>query len=270
VCSNTLPTELSFTTLIGINVPNINKYFLHLIRIGHFLKVHRAISVLSALLITSPCQAITFSDWVTNEVGAFLSTYSESLKSEKGYRLDYKTGKIDPRLNLSLCNSPAIFSFQSDPMYRNKTTVKVECNDKKRWSIFVGVKVNIFKTVWVASQTLPRNHRLTHADLQQAEIQINKSRKGYFDNQSKLLGMRLRRSINEGLAFYPSLLSPPKVIERGDTVVISALSQVISVEVLGTAMSDGKLGQQISVKNKRSSRIIRATVVAKGKVAVPM
>jgi len=251
-------------------VPNINKYFLHLIRIGHFLKVHRAIFVLSTLLTALPCQAITFSDWVTGEVGTFLSTYGERLKSEKGYRFDYKTGKIDPRLNLSLCKSPALFSFQSDPMSRNKTTVKVECQDKKRWSIFVGVKVNIFKSVWVASQTLPRNHRITRADLQQDEIQINKSRKGYFDKQSKLLGMRLRRSIQEGHAFYPGLLSSPKVVVRGDTVVISALSKVISVEMLGTAMSDGKLGQQISVKNKKSSRIIRATVIAKGKVAVPM
>lgn len=251
-------------------MPNINKYFIHLIRIGHFLKVHRAILVLSALLTSLPLQAVTFSDWISSEVGVFLKDYSETLKSDKGYRLEYKTGNIDPRLNLLICESPAIFSFQSDPLSRNKSTIKIECKDKKRWSIFVGVKIDIFKEAWVASQTLPRKHRITQSDIDRAEIQINKSQKGYFDNKNKILGMHLRRSIKEGQAFYPGLLSSPKVIERGDTVVISALSQVISVKMLGTAMSDGKIGQQISVKNKKSSRVIRAMVTGKGKVSIPM
>lgn len=251
-------------------MPNINKYFLHLIRIGHFLKVHRAILVLCLLLIANPCRAVTFSDWITGEVETFLTAYTEKLKSEKDYRFEYKVGNIDPRLNLKPCESTTQFSFQSDPMSRNKTTIKVECNDTKRWSLFITAKINIFKSVWVASQTLPRNHRITKADLYQSEIQINKSSKGYFSNENRVLGMRLRRSIQEGHAYYPGLLSSPKVIERGDTVVISAFSQVISVEMLGTAMSDGKLGQQIAVRNKKSSRVVRATVIAKGKVAVPM
>ncbi len=220
--------------------------------------------------MANPSQATTFSDWITAEVNTFLTTYTEKLKSEKNYRFEYKTGNIDPRLNLKPCNSTTKFSFQSDPLTRSKTTIKVECNDKKRWSLFIAVKVNIFKSVWVASQTLPRNHRISEADLLQAEIQINKSRKGHFSKKNKLLGMRLRRSILEGNPYYPELLSSPKVIERGDTVVISALSQVISVKMLGTAMSDGKLGQQIAVRNKKSSRVVRATVMAKGKVSVQM
>ena len=101
-------------------------------------------------------------------------------------------------------------------------------------------------------------------------IQINKHRKGFFVNQQNIVGMLIRRSIQSGDVFYPGMLAPPKVIARGDTVIISALSDVISVQMMGTALSDGKLGQQISVRNKKSERVVRATVVSRGRVSVPM
>lgn len=254
----------------GISVPCIIKYCLLLISIGQFLKVHRAILVLAILLTTLPSKAATFSEWASNEAHLFLTELTDSLLSEKGYRSTFDIGNIDPRLNLSVCNKPIEFHLQGNPLTRQNNTLKLECNDQKHWSIFVGVSISTFKKVWVTSQTLPRNHRISQNDLELREIQTNQSRHGYFINKNNLVGMKLRRALQAGDIIYPSVLSPPKVVERGDTVVISAISPTISVEMLGTAMSDGKLGQQIAVKNKKSNRVIRATVVAKGKVSVPM
>ncbi|WP_250658456.1 flagellar basal body P-ring formation chaperone FlgA [Alkalimarinus coralli] len=251
-------------------MPCLDKYCLLLISIGHFLKVRRAILVLLLLFSITPVNASTFSEWASQETRFFLDEYSQTLASEKNYRSNYKIGNIDPRLNLTKCSTPLSFTFQGDPLERNKNTIKVVCSDKKRWSIFVGAEINIYKEVWVASQTLPRGQRVKKSDLERAEIQVNKFRKGYFVNQQNIVGMLLRRSIQAGDVFYPGLLLPPKVVARGDTVVISALSDTISVQMMGTAMSDGKLGQQIPVKNKKSQRVVRATVISKGQVVVPM
>lgn len=249
---------------------SVNKYCLLLISIGYILKVRSAILVLLLLLVATPGSASSFSEWASQEAKQFLEDYSNTIAADKGYRSDFKIGNIDPRLNLAACIKPLSIAFQSDPLERNKNTLKVTCNDQKRWSIFVGATIDIFKDVWVANQTLPRGYRVKASDLERAEIQINQSRQGYFVNKHNIVGMLLRRNIQAGDVFYPGLLLPPKIIARGDSVVISALSDTISVQMMGTALSDGKLGQQISVKNKKSNRVVRATVVSKGKVAVVM
>ena len=249
---------------------SFDKYCLLLISIGHFSKVRSAIFILLSLLLATPVNASSFSAWATQETQLYIEQYIERLTTEDDYRTNFKIGNIDPRLNLSICKSPLSFTFQGNPLERSKNTIKVTCTDQKRWSIFVGAKIDIFKDVWVASQTLPRGHRVRQSDLEHSEIQINKHRKGFFVNQQNIVGMLIRRSIQSGDVFYPGMLAPPKVIARGDTVIISALSDVISVQMMGTALSDGKLGQQISVRNKKSERVVRATVVSRGRVSVPM
>ncbi|MFD2228783.1 flagellar basal body P-ring formation chaperone FlgA [Alkalimarinus sediminis] len=253
-----------------LNKHRFDKYCLLLISIGHFLEVRRAIFVLLLVFVASPSTAQPFSEWASQQALQFLEDYSKKIAADKGFRSDYKIGNIDPRLNLAACEKPLEITFQSDPLERNKNTLRLTCHDQKRWSIFVGAKIDIFNDVWVASQTLPRGYRVKKSDLERDEIQINQSRQGYFVNPQNIVGMTLKRSIQAGNVFYPGLLIPPKVIERGDTVVISALSNTISVQMMGVALSDGKLGQQISVRNKKSDRVVRATVISKGKVSVPM
>lgn len=251
-------------------INSANKYGLTIVSIGHIFKLRRPIFAIVLLLLAIPASATSFSQWASQEAEQYLSKYSEKLEAEKGFRSDYKIGNIDPRLNLNKCTLPLDIAFQSNPLERNKNTLKVTCHDQKRWSIFVGATINIYKEVWVASQTLRRGQRVKNADLKRAEIQVNQSRQGYFVNKQNITGMVMRRSIQAGDVFYPGILVPPKIIERGDTVVISALSDTISVRMMGVALSDGKLGQQISVKNKKSARVVRARVVGKGQVTVPM
>jgi len=62
----------------------------------------------------------------------------------------------------------------------------------------------------------------------------------------------------------------PKLIRRGDQVVIVATTGGISVRMAGTAMADGRRDEQITVKNKSSNRLIKVRVVAPGTVQAVM
>jgi flagellar basal body P-ring formation protein FlgA len=53
-------------------------------------------------------------------------------------------------------------------------------------------------------------------------------------------------------------------------VVISARSGAINVRMPGEALSGGILGQQISVRNLTSQRVIKARVMGPGQVEVEM
>jgi flagella basal body P-ring formation protein FlgA len=52
--------------------------------------------------------------------------------------------------------------------------------------------------------------------------------------------------------------------------VIMASTQGIMIKMRGTAMQDGELGQQISVKNNQSKRIVKARVSDSGLVSVTL
>jgi flagella basal body P-ring formation protein FlgA len=65
-------------------------------------------------------------------------------------------------------------------------------------------------------------------------------------------------------------LEPPLVVRRGEAVVISAASSIVAVKVAGVALTDGRLGEQIRIKNLSSSRIVQAKMVGPGQAEVPM
>jgi len=66
------------------------------------------------------------------------------------------------------------------------------------------------------------------------------------------------------------MLQLAEAVRRGDQVVISARSGGINVRMQGEALSGGTLGQQISVRNLTSQRVIRARVAGPGQVEVEM
>ncbi|NEP50997.1 MAG: flagellar basal body P-ring formation protein FlgA, partial [Moorea sp. SIO3C2] len=51
-------------------------------------------------------------------------------------------------------------------------------------------------------------------------------------------------------------LEQPLLIKRGDSVVVTARTGTLTVKMPGTALMDGHRGEQISVRNKQSNRVV--------------
>ena len=96
---------------------------------------------------------------------------------------------------------------------------------------------------------------------------MSQYRQGYSINIDDIVGKEVKYTINKGDAFRTSMLDAPLAIKRGDEVVMEASIGSIRVSSNGTAISDGRIGQQIRVKNNQSERVINARVVGPGKVA---
>ena len=60
------------------------------------------------------------------------------------------------------------------------------------------------------------------------------------------------------------------MIKRGESVVMTAKSGALQVRIQATALTDGHAGEQISVRNKQSKRVVEARVIGPGKVSVVM
>ena len=194
-----------------------------------------------------------------------------SLKlAEKGYRSEYEIGKLDPRLNIKPCTESWSIDFSRPPLKSQNTSLLLECYSGDHQKFFLNVEFKIFAPVVTSSRLIARGQVINEADLQISEQQINAARQPGFSATKQVLGMVAKRTIRPGRQISPSLLTAPRLVSRGDEVIIIATNDNISIKMKGEALNGGALGQQITVKNLQSQRRIRARIAERGVVEVAL
>jgi len=87
-------------------------------------------------------------------------------------------------------------------------------------------------------------------------------------DKESLIGYEIKRSLQVNQPIKPSHITPPLMIKKGQHVSITAQLNRLKVKSSGIALSNGTLGQVILVKNRKTKRVIEATILAPGKVMV--
>jgi len=233
------------------------------------MKISRQILTLLFLFLPG----LSFSDQVPenllNQLSKFLEEHNDNY-AEKGFRSEYSIGNIDPRLNTRNCDNPISFELNKQPEKQNNITILASCQDKKPWKFYVSVNFTLFGKVIVASGSIRRGDKITASQLETKEEIINRNRYISYSKPDEVIGMIAKRSIRNGSIIQASHIQPPKLVKRGDNVVIVATNSAISVRMMGTAMMDGSLGQQISIKNKQSERVVKGRVTEAGIVTISL
>ena len=211
-------------------------------------------------------------DQIRQQVGAFLRThYIDESNADANISADnvnIAVGRLDPRLRLKSCDNPLTFELQDNGNYGGNVAVRTRCEGSVLWSIFVQAQVTISMSITVAKHNLARGTVLQADDLETRMVNTSILREDYVLNPSRVIGKELSRPISKGNAVRLANLLEPKVIKRGDAVIVEAKSGLIYVSTPGTALTDGKLGQQIRVRNERSKQEINVEVVGPGRVRV--
>ena len=113
---------------------------------------------------------------------------------------------------------------------------------------------------------LRRDSIIGAGDVALVEQDVSLLNRGYVTEVEQVIGRKLTRATRTDQVLTPSMLQLAEAVRRGDQVVISARSGGINVRMQGEALSGGTLGQQISVRNLTSQRVIRARVAGPGQV----
>ena len=185
-------------------------------------------------------------------------------------RHEIQINRLDPRLRLPLCNKPLSTTLESPAEPIGRVTLRVRCEGAAPWTVFVPGQVRLYREVVVVSRPLKRNNVLTDMDIVLAERDVGLLNQGYLTSLKQAVGKKLTRTMLPDQELAPIHVQMAEAIRKGDQVVISARSGGISVRMPGEALSDGIIGKQISVRNQRSNRVIRARVVGPGQVEVAM
>lgn len=200
---------------------------------------------------------------IKDSVAQFLTSEYQASNPDK---VDIKIGNLDSRLRLEKCNQPLSYILQDKIGNGGNVSVQVSCKSGENWSILVPAQAKVFRQVAVAARTLQRGQQINETDLNYQSLDMSQYRQGFAVNKEEIVGKEVRYNINKGDAFRSSALDSPLAIKRGDEVSIEAQSGSIKVLTNGTAVSDGRIGQQIRIKNNHSERIVNARVVSSGKV----
>lgn len=242
-------------------------FFLNFIRPLHKLSIKGLMYLCSLWLFC--CQSANAQAPIENigqiqtQVAQFLT--DEYLKTQ-AVKVDVKVGNLDNRLRLARCDQVLALTLKDALGSGGNVNVQVSCKGTNAWTILVPAQAKVYRIVAVAGRTLQRGDIITDSDLAQDLKDVSEYRLGFALTPATIVGKEVKFTVNKGEVFRNSALDSPLVIKRGDTVTMEAAAGDISVRTNATAITDGRIGQQIRVKNNQSARIINARVVAAGKV----
>src|SRR5690625_459356 len=181
-------------------------------------------------------------------------------------RVNVDVGQLDARSHLSHCPQNRELELNDASNSGGNISVHTRCRSGQPWSIYVPAQVDLYRPVVVAARNLSRGTRLSANDVTVVLRNTSRLRQGFVDAEQAVVGMELRRPLKRDEPFRAGLLVEPLAVNRGDEVRLEAEIGGITVSTRGTAMSSGRVGQQIRVKNNNSERVVAGRIIAPGHV----
>ncbi|WP_284382109.1 flagellar basal body P-ring formation chaperone FlgA [Litoribrevibacter albus] len=182
--------------------------------------------------------------------------------------LDFYPQKISQRLKLPNCKAPLDFYKEgSKTSFYGRNTIKVSCATPN-WSFYSSVTVKAYGQVLTAASPISKDEIITQEHLQITRMDRSKITGNSLTDASSILGLSAKRPIRQGQILKAQQFEQPKLIERGDGVIIQAVGKAMTVSTAGEALSHGRLGENIRVRNIKSDREIIAKVKSKDTVVV--
>ncbi|NQY63089.1 MAG: flagellar basal body P-ring formation protein FlgA [Alteromonadaceae bacterium] len=181
-------------------------------------------------------------------------------------KVDIKVSKIDPRVAIKPCLSSLSANIPEKHSSRN-VNVKIICKDSTPWQMFIPVKISTMVPVLVATTGISKGSILNESNISIEYRDQSKLRGEIINNTNKVTGAKSKRTISKGSAITRRNIC---LVCKGESVIISAISNDFSIKTTGIALKDGSIGDQISVKNRRSGKTIMARVSAINHVVVDL
>lgn len=184
---------------------------------------------------------------------------------------DIMSYQIDPtssELKTPICSHPFTLSTHR-PITAGKFSIKASCEAPKIWSRYVRGHVSIDRYVLVARQALPKGMPLSDDHITTKLISLKQLKRGYYTKPEQVINFVLKRTLVKDQILSPQGLTPPLLVKKDDKItIIAGRTDALEVRVSGVALQDGRLNQQIRIKNTSSGKQITARVIGRGIVRV--
>lgn len=132
---------------------------------------------------------------------------------------------------------------------------------------FTGTLVETVEVVTLA-RPIPRGEAIRDSDivverLPRADVQTDA-----LTRAEQVVNQAARRALRSGQTLRAADLMKPQIVSRDDAVTIVFKTSAITLTLRGKAMGNGAEGENITVLNPQSKRLVQGTVTAPGVVTV--
>ncbi|MGB0466176.1 MAG: flagellar basal body P-ring formation chaperone FlgA [Pontibacterium sp.] len=207
---------------------------------------------------------MTTTEQLAADASAFLLKHYQ--QTNPGAQAEINLKPLSSRVKLARCNSPVQFSTKNTR--GGRVSLRAGCS-KPRWQLYLGASVRLIKPVIIADNLLSKGQIIRHRHLRIAQRDTANLQQSYFSDTRFLIGKAAKRNIKAGQVIKSSMLTAATLINKGDSVIIEARRGGLVIRTAGAALQSGKKRQQISVRNEKSGRTIKAVVIAPGLVRTP-
>ena len=136
-----------------------------------------------------------------------------------------------------------------------------------RKSVKIPFSVKLTSKVLIAKKNFTRGEPLDLKDFEGSTQTLGQARLAPV-HETQLKQMRANRRVSKGTVLISNMVERIPKILSGKLVTIVADFNGVRVKSSGTALADGFIGQEISVKNRLSKRVIFGVVMPNGDVQV--
>ena len=193
-----------------------------------------------------------------------INQYLEQLGAKRNQQKINLT--LAPGLEKQECDDLIFSRPQANSAPVGRISYRIECTAPSSWQSRATARIQLWTNIVVASRTLQRNEKLSHDMLKTESVDLSTLNRDPIMTMDKILGMSVKRRIQQGNAISWSLLENPEIVKRGDIVTLLIRANGFSASAQGTAMENGIKGQQIKVKNSSSDKIVEGIVIESGVV----
>jgi flagella basal body P-ring formation protein FlgA len=120
--------------------------------------------------------------------------------------------------------------------------------------------------VVVPARDIARGEVLSDSDLTFGTVSGTALMTGTITNMDSVRGLETRRVLRAGETLSASDLRRPVVVNKGQTVTMTFNAPGVDLTAMGRAMSEGGVGDTVTVQNPASFRMVTAIVTAAGTV----
>ncbi|HEY2032320.1 MAG TPA: flagellar basal body P-ring formation chaperone FlgA [Rhizomicrobium sp.] len=118
----------------------------------------------------------------------------------------------------------------------------------------------------VPAHSIPRGTTISDADLSYQTVDASSVQAGIVTSMNDLDGMEARRVLRAGEPVRPDDVRRPILVTKGSMVTMNFVAPGITLTATGKAMSEGGMGETVTVVNPISYRQISCTVTGAGTV----
>jgi flagella basal body P-ring formation protein FlgA len=118
----------------------------------------------------------------------------------------------------------------------------------------------------VPTHDIARGDVISENDLTYTTVDGAALMSGVPTRMDEIKGMQTRRMLSAGQPFRSDDLRKPIIVAKGETVTMQFILPGVELTAMGRAMSEGGIGDTVTIQNPASYRMISGVVTAPGNV----